>query len=145
MLTRLTVALVAGIVGALLGGVGGCLYAGNYAVDFEFLDHRGYEAGAAAGVFGGFVLAGAAGFLLARRVPSPTTSTGVLILALARILASILLLAVAGFCVFGFMATFEPLDPGAQLVGRIFYGAVGGACVAATVWILVARSRPAEG
>ena len=67
MLIRLTATVVAGLVGAVLGGLGGLLYAGNYAVDFEFLGRRGYEAGAVAGALGGFVLAYLACFVLARR------------------------------------------------------------------------------
>ena len=35
----------------------------------------------------------------------------------ARALAATILVAVAAFCVFGFMATYEPLDPGAQITG----------------------------
>lgn len=64
MLIRLAVAVVAGFAGAVAGGLAGCLYAGNHAIDFEFLGTRGYEAGASAGALGGFILAGLAVFAL---------------------------------------------------------------------------------
>jgi hypothetical protein len=52
----------------------------------------------------------------------------------ARALAAIIVVAIAAFCVFGFMATYEPLDPGAQITWRIIYGAIGGICAVAAVW-----------
>ena len=46
------------------------------------------------------------------------------------ILGSLLLLAVAAFCVFGFMATFEPTDKTTQFMAfRIGYVVVGVACI----------------
>jgi hypothetical protein len=51
-----------------------------------------------------------------------------------KLLAALALLAVAGFCVFGFLATFEP--PG--LIGwRIAYGAIGLTCLAIARWLLL--------
>ena len=58
-----------------------------------------------------------------------------------RIVAAILLLAVVGFCVFGFMATFEPLDRSTQLFWRTAYGVVGVVCLAAAVWTLRPRKQ----
>jgi hypothetical protein len=46
---------------------------------------------------------------------------------------------VLGFCVFGFMATFEPLDPTTQLTWRIVYGTVAIACIALVIWLAVSR------
>lgn len=46
-----------------------------------------------------------------------------------RIVVVIVLLAVAAFCVFGFAATFEPMDSGRPLAWRIGYGVVGVACL----------------
>ncbi len=60
---------------------------------------------------------------------------------LARIGAVVLLLAVIGFCVFGFRATFEPLEPATQLTWRVIYGTVGGICAAAIVWHLLPRRK----
>jgi hypothetical protein len=49
---------------------------------------------------------------------------------LVLILGSILLLAVAAFCVFGFLATFEPTDNETQFMAfRIGYAVVGVGCL----------------
>jgi hypothetical protein len=58
---------------------------------------------------------------------------------LAKVPFVLVLMAVAGFCAFGFLATFEP--PG-FLVLRAAYGVAALACVGGIVWIL---ARPAEG
>jgi len=50
-----------------------------------------------------------------------------------KLLGSVLLLAVAGFCVFGFLATFEPLPPAVQWTWRGIYIVLGLACLAGTV------------
>ena len=56
------------------------------------------------------------------------------------ILGSILLLAVAAFCVFGFLATFEPTDKTTQfMASRIVYGLVGVGCLVG-VFVLILRS-----
>jgi hypothetical protein len=60
---------------------------------------------------------------------------------LARILASVFLLLIVGFCVLGFMATFEPLHPRKQLTWRITYGTVGGASMLAVLWLLRPRRK----
>jgi hypothetical protein len=46
----------------------------------------------------------------------------------------IVLLAVLGFCVFGFMATFEPMDATQKFVSRAVYGAVGVVCLITIAW-----------
>jgi hypothetical protein len=58
---------------------------------------------------------------------------------LARVFAVALLLALIGFCILGFMATFEPLEPGTQLLWRVLYGTLGGICAAAILWLLLPR------
>jgi hypothetical protein len=57
------------------------------------------------------------------------------------IVTAILLLPIVAFCVFGFMATFEPTDrPEVFIAFRIGYGVVGIACLAGVVgligWVL---------
>ena len=53
-----------------------------------------------------------------------------------KLLLTLVCLAVAGFCVFGFMATFEPLEGTSVLAWRIGYGAAGLASLACifSVW-----------
>lgn len=41
-----------------------------------------------------------------------------------RVILSLTLACLAGFSIFGFMATFEPLDPDAQITWRIIYVAL---------------------
>ena len=54
------------------------------------------------------------------------------------IVASLVLLATAAFCVFGFLATFEPTDnPGMFLAFRIGYAVVGIACLVGTIALIV--------
>lgn len=45
--------------------------------------------------------------------------------ALSRLLTAIILLGVAAFCAFGFLATFEPLPPATQWTWRAIYAAAG--------------------
>jgi len=65
------------------------------------------------------------------------------------ILGSLLLLAVAAFCVFGFMATFEPTDKTTQFIGfRIGYAVVGVACIVGVRFLIVnprGRTSPSSG
>ncbi len=62
---------------------------------------------------------------------------------LCRCLASAFLLLVFGFCVFGFIATFEPLPPVQQWVWRTVYGLVGLASIIGVVRpMLSAVTRP---
>jgi hypothetical protein len=54
----------------------------------------------------------------------------------------LLLLAIAAFCVFGFLATFEPTDkPGMFMAFRIGYVAVGIASVVGTIALIVNSVR----
>ncbi|MEX0643212.1 MAG: hypothetical protein WD468_10955 [Pirellulales bacterium] len=46
----------------------------------------------------------------------------------------VILLAVLGFCVFGFMTTFGPMDATMQLVLRALYGTVGLVCLITIAW-----------
>ena len=58
------------------------------------------------------------------------------------VVASLLLLAVAAFCLFGFLATFEPTDrPGQFLAFRIGYGVVGVGCLGGIVVLGVKAVR----
>jgi hypothetical protein len=66
---------------------------------------------------------------------------GLLMLYLARILVVVLLLAVIAFCIFGFLATFEPMEPESQLTWRIIYVALVGNCAAAIVWLFLLRRK----
>ncbi|MBC8876831.1 MAG: hypothetical protein H8E44_45975 [Planctomycetes bacterium] len=50
-----------------------------------------------------------------------------------KLFGSVLLLAVAGFCAFGFLATFEPLPPAEQWTWRGIYIVIGLACLAGAV------------
>lgn len=56
--------------------------------------------------------------------------------AVARVIAAVLLLLVLLFCIYGFMATFEPLDRSVQLASRVVYAAIGISCLAGEVWLL---------
>ena len=49
---------------------------------------------------------------------------------LSMILASVLL-----FCVFGFIATYEPLDRSVQLMWRFIYGVAGAASIGGLVLV----------
>lgn len=58
------------------------------------------------------------------------------------IVMSLLLLAVAAFCLFGFLATFEPTDrPSQFLAFRVGYGVVGVGCLAGIVALVVKAVR----
>lgn len=59
-----------------------------------------------------------------------------------RILIAIALLVVAAYCVFGFLATFEPNDPMRQLAWRVVYALIGATCAVYAGWLLI--SRPAR-
>ena len=57
-----------------------------------------------------------------------------------RIVYALLLLAVAAFSVFGFLATFEPSDHNI-LVWRVGYAAVGIGAIVAAAWFLRPRKE----
>lgn len=59
-----------------------------------------------------------------------------------RIGSMIILLAVLGFCVFGFLATFEPMDATQQLIWRALYGAVGLVCLITIAWAIWPQKPP---
>lgn len=48
---------------------------------------------------------------------------------------------VLAFCVFGFMATFEPLDASTQFTWRVIYGLVGLVCLGGLVVLLLPRKH----
>ena len=57
---------------------------------------------------------------------------------LFTVVGSLLLLAIAAFCVFGFLATFEPTDkPEMFLAFRIGYAVVGIGCLVGTIALIV--------
>lgn len=58
-----------------------------------------------------------------------------------RMIAVATLLAVAGFGIFGFMATFELLDASTQLTWRLFHGVGILASLAAAVLVTLPRKK----
>jgi len=58
-----------------------------------------------------------------------------------RLLYAVVLLGVAGFAGFGFLATFEPNEN--TLPWRIGYAAVGVGAIIVAIWLLVPRRRKA--
>jgi hypothetical protein len=56
---------------------------------------------------------------------------------LARVTVAVVLIGVAGFCVFGFLASYEP--PGSPTFG-VVYGALGLLCLAGVVRVQFRRS-----
>lgn len=58
-----------------------------------------------------------------------------------RILLVLVLLGVAAFSVFGFLATYEPLERSTQLTWRIVYGTTLAASVAGVAWTLLRGKR----
>lgn len=55
----------------------------------------------------------------------------------ARVVTAALLAAVALFCVFGFLATFEPLSRSVQITWRIVYSLTGLSCLVIAVWLVL--------
>lgn len=56
-----------------------------------------------------------------------------------RILAALALLGVTGFCLFGFMATYEYSDAAKRLPWQTGYGLLGLVCLAVTASLLRRR------
>ena len=57
--------------------------------------------------------------------------------AIIAIIGSLSLLPIAAFCVFGFMATFEPTSqPGVFMAFRIGYAVIGLCCLAGVVALI---------
>ena len=67
---------------------------------------------------------------------------------IAKLLVAVVLLAVAAFCAFGFLASYEPPPSPARLALRLAYAAVGLASLAGA-GVLIARAlavrRPPRG
>lgn len=59
----------------------------------------------------------------------------------ARGSGAVVLLALSTLCLFGFLATFEPLDESTQLAWRAGYGLAGLACLGGLVALLRPRRR----
>jgi hypothetical protein len=57
-----------------------------------------------------------------------------------RVVTMVVVLIVLAFCVFGFVATFEPMDATKQWSWRAVYGIIGVACVGGYVWAVRART-----
>ncbi len=53
-----------------------------------------------------------------------------------RYIAALSLVAVLLFCIFGFAATFEPMDRSAQLIWRWIYGLAGVLSILGTLWLV---------
>jgi len=62
-----------------------------------------------------------------------------------RVLLVAMLASVAAFCVFGFLATFEPLPWATQWAWRAVYSVVGLLSVTAAVWVLRPRRHRRAG
>jgi len=62
-----------------------------------------------------------------------------------RILLAVVLVPVLLFCVFGLLATFEPLDRTVQLTWRALYVVAGAGCLGAIVWLLMPPRRGGDG
>lgn len=62
---------------------------------------------------------------------------------LLRILLGLIVLGFGGFFLFGFLATFEPLDPAIQWGFRIFYLLAGLASLAGAARLFLTRSPSA--
>ncbi len=60
---------------------------------------------------------------------------------LARIIGALALLGMAGFCVFGFMASFEYSETAKRLPWQMGYGALGIVCLSGAVMLLRPRHR----
>lgn len=53
----------------------------------------------------------------------------------AKAVLGVALLALLAFCVLGFAATFEPMEPSTQLLGRLIYGVVAAAATGGLVLV----------
>ncbi|HBN79509.1 MAG TPA: hypothetical protein DD473_27545 [Planctomycetaceae bacterium] len=61
---------------------------------------------------------------------------------IVAIIGSLLLFAVAAFCVFGYLATFEPTNnPGQFMALRIGYSVIGVGCLVAIGFLIVNALR----
>ena len=62
---------------------------------------------------------------------------------LRRVLIAVLLVLVMLFCIYGFMATYEPLPRNVQITWRLVYGGLIAACLGGIVWQAIPR-RPKQ-
>ena len=61
---------------------------------------------------------------------------------IVAIIVSLFLLAVAAFCLFGFLATFEPTSNTAQFIAfRIGYSVIGVGCLVAVGFLITTAVR----
>lgn len=60
---------------------------------------------------------------------------------ISRVIAALVLVLLWLFCVYGFAATFEPLDRDVQITWRILYSAVGLACLVGVARLMLAGKR----
>jgi hypothetical protein len=51
----------------------------------------------------------------------------------------VLLLGLAAYCIFGFVATFEPMEPSKQITWRVIYVVAALASIAAVAWNIRTR------
>lgn len=61
-----------------------------------------------------------------------------------RFVLVLFLIPIILFCVFGFWATFEPLDTAIQIRARIGYGGIALTGSAAVVWLLARRDKATD-
>ena len=54
---------------------------------------------------------------------------------LFRVMITLLCFGILLFCIYGFLATFEPLPESIQLTWRIIYSVIGTLCVAGVVGV----------
>jgi roadblock/LC7 domain-containing protein len=61
---------------------------------------------------------------------------------IVEVVAAVVLLALAAFCLFGFLATYEPTEaPGMNWTFRIGYAVVGISCVVCVVVLILKAVR----
>ena len=60
---------------------------------------------------------------------------------IARIIGALALLAITGFCVFGFLATYEYSEVSKRLPWQIGYGVLGMVCLSGVAMLLRRRRR----
>ena len=58
-----------------------------------------------------------------------------------RLLASLPLMGVAAFCLFGFLATFEPMPAMQQWIWRGIYSLAGLVSLLVIIWLWLGRAR----
>jgi hypothetical protein len=61
--------------------------------------------------------------------------------AVLRVFAAVCFVPVILFCCFGFMATFEPLEPAVQMTWRVIYSLMAVSCIGAIARLAFAKKR----